>query len=243
MGSGQWRVVGGCREDLATRAALGIGYASDMHRIGMGSAWDQHGISMGSAWYPTASGTVGCCWDGGVRGGCGRRMAGMPCTLSAGVNRHPTPSSDLIPTPSPILTPNSATHHAHPTHPQALNPVICVLGLPCLTLIWAAQARHGVEPSPISKMAFGCLLQSLAWVVMAAFADASPQHKAPLLAPLLTVLLLTAGELYLSPVGLAFVSGCLPPASRSTALGFWFFSSGAAGCVAIHTQAVHSGGF
>ena len=37
------------------------------------------------------------------------------------------------------------------------------------------------------------------------------------------------GELYLSPIGLAFVSKCVPAHARSTAIGFWFLASGFAG--------------
>jgi dipeptide/tripeptide permease len=50
--------------------------------------------------------------------------------------------------------------------------------------------------------------------------------------PVAVVVILTVGELYLSPIGLAFVSGCVPPHARSTAIGFWFLSSGLAGPVA-----------
>ena len=113
---------------------------------------------------------------------------------------------------------------------QSLNPLVCVGFMPVLTAIWGRQARRGAEPSPLVKMSIGCALQGAAWALMAI--GVAAQGPAPLVLPVAVVVILTVGELYLSPIGLAFVSGCVPPHARSTAIGFWFLSSGLAGPVA-----------
>ena len=113
---------------------------------------------------------------------------------------------------------------------QSLNPLVCVGFMPVLTAIWGRQARRGAEPSPLVKMSIGCALQGAAWALMAV--GVAAQGPAPLVLPVAVVVILTVGELYLSPIGLAFVSGCVPPHARSTAIGFWFLSSGLAGPVA-----------
>ena len=56
--------------------------------------------------------------------------------------------------------------------------------------------------------------------------------QAPLALPLLATLLITAGELFLAPIGLALVSRCGPAHARSTAIGLWFLAGGLAGLVA-----------
>lgn len=116
---------------------------------------------------------------------------------------------------------------------QALNPLVCVGCMPLLTGLWARQAARGAEPAPLVKMAIGCALQGSAWALMALGSlGASPERKVSLLLPFAVVVVLTIGELYLSPIGLAFVSKCVPAHARGTAIGFWFLASGLAGPLA-----------
>ena len=116
---------------------------------------------------------------------------------------------------------------------QSVNPLGCVVMLPLLTNLWARQAERGAELSPVAKMALGAALQAVAWAMLALGAvGATPEHKASMLLLIAAVLLLTVGELYLSPVGLAFTARCVPPHARSTAIGFWFIAMGAAGPLA-----------
>src|SRR5258708_21817813 len=49
----------------------------------------------------------------------------------------------------------------------ALNPLMIFLLTPVIVRLWAKQGERGVEPSPISKMAFGCLCVTLANLLMA----------------------------------------------------------------------------
>ena len=124
---------------------------------------------------------------------------------------------------------------------QAANPIVCVLCMPLLTSLWARQARRGAEPSPTSKMAIGCGLQSISWLLMSLGSiGVSTEDKAPLLLPFCCTLLLTLGQLYLAPIGLALVSKSCPQHARSTAVGFWFLAGGIGGLLAGPTGALYS---
>ena len=116
---------------------------------------------------------------------------------------------------------------------QGVNPLVCVCVMPVLTSLWGRQARRGTEPAPTSKMAIGCLLQSGAWLLMAAGSvGVTADAKAPLLLLLTVVFLLTLAQLYMSPIALALVTRCCPAHARSTAVGLWFLAGGVGGVLA-----------
>ena len=116
---------------------------------------------------------------------------------------------------------------------QSFNPLGCIALMPVLTTLWAAQSRRGAEPDSCFKMAIGCVLQALAWLVMAfGSAQVDGSRKAPLALPLIATILLTSAQLYLAPVGLALISRCCPPHRKSTATGAWFLAGGVGGLLA-----------
>jgi len=124
---------------------------------------------------------------------------------------------------------------------QSLNPLFCICLMPCFTWLWGHQARRGAEPSPIRKMALGCLLQGCGWLTMAV-GSLTTMHavKVSLIVPLLATLLLTSGQLFLAPVGLALVSRSAPVHARSTAIGLWFLAGGVAGLLAGQVGVLYS---
>ena len=116
---------------------------------------------------------------------------------------------------------------------QSVNPLFCITLMPVLTTLWARQARRGAEPSTIVKMALGCALQAAAWLLLAVgCVGMTEDAKAPLSLPIVTTMVLTAGQLYLAPVGLALVSRCCPPHARSTAIALWFCAGGLGSMIA-----------
>jgi POT family proton-dependent oligopeptide transporter len=74
-------------------------------------------------------------------------------------------------------------------------------------------------------MSLGCVLLSLAYLVMAAAAWSSASASASLLWLLLYFAVLTIAELYFSPIGLSLVSNVASNKSRSTVMGLWFTTS------------------
>jgi proton-dependent oligopeptide transporter, POT family len=103
----------------------------------------------------------------------------------------------------------------------ALNPLMIFVITPALVRLWARQGARAVEPSPISKMAFGCLCVALANLVMAV-AAAAAAGKASMLWLVGYFALATVGELHLAPVGLALISKLAPARLLSVMMGVWF---------------------
>jgi POT family proton-dependent oligopeptide transporter len=89
--------------------------------------------------------------------------------------------------------------------------------------LWATQAARGAEPSPVTKMAFACLCVALANLLMAVAASIiGPGDKA---APWWLVgyfAVVTVGELFLAPVGLALIAAAAPVRMRAMMMGVWF---------------------
>jgi POT family proton-dependent oligopeptide transporter len=104
----------------------------------------------------------------------------------------------------------------------ALNPLLIFFFTPLIVRLWAVQARRGSEPFTASKIAFGCLGVALANLLMAAGAWNADGAKASALWLVGYFILVTLGELYLSPVGLALISKTAPARKLSMMMGCWF---------------------
>ncbi|WP_437574236.1 peptide MFS transporter [Sorangium sp. So ce887] len=108
---------------------------------------------------------------------------------------------------------------------QSWNPLCIILLAPLLDIFWRWQARRGTEPTSVSKMAIGCTLLGVSFIVMILGAQAVGDGKGSLFWPLFCTLLLTIGELYLSPIGLSLVTKVSPVRIVSMMMGMWFVSS------------------
>ena len=109
---------------------------------------------------------------------------------------------------------------------QAFNPFMIFLLAPLLNIFWSRQSRRGSEPSSIRKMALGCFLAGASYLVMvlAAHSSGAEEHRS-IAWLLMTVFILTIGELYLSPIGLSLVTKVAPARIASMMMGIWFLSS------------------
>ncbi len=109
---------------------------------------------------------------------------------------------------------------------QSFNPTFIFLFTPAVTSLWAWQQSRGKEPSSVAKMAIGCVLLGLSFLILIPSARAvASGAKASLLPLTLCAMVLTVGELYLSPVGLSLVTKLAPPRMVSMLMGMWFLSS------------------
>jgi POT family proton-dependent oligopeptide transporter len=110
---------------------------------------------------------------------------------------------------------------------QALNPAFIFLFTPIVTSMWARQSRKGTEPSAVAKMAIGCFL--LASGFLAIIPAAQLFHvtgtRVNMLWLILFNVLVTFGELFVSPIGLSLVTKLSPPRMVSMMMGVWFLSS------------------
>ncbi len=109
---------------------------------------------------------------------------------------------------------------------QAFNPFMIFAFTPLVVMFWSWQAKRGGEPSTVTKMALGDLFLALSYVVMAAAAYVTgPTGQASWLWLLAFFAVITLGELYLSPIGLALVARVAPPQILSAMMGLWFITS------------------
>jgi POT family proton-dependent oligopeptide transporter len=109
---------------------------------------------------------------------------------------------------------------------QSVNPFMIFAFTPFINMIWRRQAEQGKEPSSVAKMAIGCMLLGVSFLVMIGGARAYESGAMASMWWLVgCTLLLTVGELYLSPVGLSLVTKISPPRIVSLMMGMWFVSS------------------
>ncbi len=121
---------------------------------------------------------------------------------------------------------------------QHFNPFYVVALTPVSMAIFGALAKKGKEPSAPRKIGYGMLVAAIAFGLMA-FASIglnTPVEQAAvrgtdaetLVSPywLISVyLVLTFGELLLSPMGISFVSKVAPPKYKGMMMGMWFVAT------------------
>ena len=108
---------------------------------------------------------------------------------------------------------------------QSANPAFIFLFAPFLDRFWSWQNKKGSEPSSVAKMAIGCIILGLSFIVMVIGARMVGEGVGSLFWPIFCTLLLTIGELYLSPIGLSLVTKVAPVRIVSLMMGMWFLSS------------------
>jgi proton-dependent oligopeptide transporter, POT family len=109
---------------------------------------------------------------------------------------------------------------------QAFNPFMIFAFTPFVVALWAHQAKSRREPSTVTKMAIGCIGAALAYLIMAiAAVGAQPSNSVSWLWICAYFIVITIGELYLSPTGLSLVSKIAPVRFLSMLMGVWLATS------------------
>jgi POT family proton-dependent oligopeptide transporter len=120
---------------------------------------------------------------------------------------------------------------------QAMNPFFVVGLTPLIVLFFGWLKRKGIEPSTPKKIAIGMGIAASAYVLMSvgsahlplfseisSKAGGTPLADAAKVTPLLllgTYFILTVAELFISPLGIAFVSKVAPPQYQGIMQGGW----------------------
>ena len=122
---------------------------------------------------------------------------------------------------------------------QSINPFFVVFLTPVVLFLFGWLRKRGKEPSTPKKIAYGMLIAALGFLVMAvvSYFHDLPLHSAinpeeggvPLdeslkVTPLLlivTYFILTVAELFISPLGISFVSKVAPPQYQGVMQGGW----------------------
>ena len=108
---------------------------------------------------------------------------------------------------------------------QAFNPFMIFTFTPFIIAFWAWQEKRGMEPSTVTKMALGCLGVALSYLIMAGAAWSADGNSATWWWLFAYFVVITIGELYLSPIGLSLVSKIAPARMISTMMGLWLGTS------------------
>jgi POT family proton-dependent oligopeptide transporter len=94
---------------------------------------------------------------------------------------------------------------------------------PLVVGFWRRQGAR--EPHTITKLSIGCFLNALAWLVMAAAAWRVGDGRASWLWLFTFFVVITIGELYLSPTSLSLVTKVAPVRVLSLMMGVWLATS------------------
>jgi POT family proton-dependent oligopeptide transporter len=114
-----------------------------------------------------------------------------------------------------------------PNLSQSINPFWVIVLTPLVVAFFTWLRRKGKEPSLPSKIAFGLLISALSVLVMVAAVKAGNNgtEKVSVWWLIGSYGVITIGELFLSPMGLALVSRLSPPRITSLMMGGWFLST------------------
>jgi proton-dependent oligopeptide transporter, POT family len=117
---------------------------------------------------------------------------------------------------------------------QHFNPFFIVALTPLVVALFGYLNKKGKEPSAPRKIAIGMLLTAVAFsiLVVGSIGLPSPKSLGGLVAPaadqvsvywlISTYFLVTIAELFLSPIGISFVSKVAPPKYKGLMQGAWF---------------------
>jgi proton-dependent oligopeptide transporter, POT family len=108
---------------------------------------------------------------------------------------------------------------------QSFNPFMIFLFTPFIIALWSWQAKRSSEPSTVNKMAYGCLLNAASYLILFAAALHAGGDKASWLWLFAYFVVITVGELYLSPTALSLVSKIAPAHCLSMMMGVWLATS------------------
>jgi proton-dependent oligopeptide transporter, POT family len=118
---------------------------------------------------------------------------------------------------------------------QSINPLCIVLFTLIFVPFFSWLRKRGKEPTTASKFGMAMFISGLSALVMVFAIMSVPSiytHKASSIWLWLTYAIFTISEIFLSPMGLSFVSKLAPPRLTALMMGGWFLSTSIGGKVA-----------
>lgn len=109
---------------------------------------------------------------------------------------------------------------------QSVNPFWVVALTPLLVLFWARLKRKNKEPTTPWKIFYGLFITALSTLVMvaAAYMCSNGAEKSTMAWLIGSYMVITVGELCLSPMALSLVSKLSPPRLTALMMGGWFLA-------------------
>ena len=110
---------------------------------------------------------------------------------------------------------------------QSVNPFFVILLTPLVVGLFAWLRQRGAEPSTPAKIAWGMVITAVStlFMIAAVWVTAGGQTKASGWWLVGTYGVITVGELFLSPMGLALVSKLSPTRVTAVMMGGWFLAT------------------
>lgn len=120
---------------------------------------------------------------------------------------------------------------------QQFNPFFVVALTPVSLAVFGSLAKKGEEPSAPRKIGIGMVIAAVGFMLLAfgsfglptpAEVEANGIAESALVSPnwlISTYLVLTFAELFLSPMGISFVSKVAPPKYKGAMMGLWFVAT------------------
>jgi len=110
---------------------------------------------------------------------------------------------------------------------QSLNPLLVFLLTPWFVARWLRLARDGREPSSLTKMSIGAGVTALAYLALAGVAAWSDAQGVATgwLWIVAFFIVMTAGELYILPIGLGLFGRLAPARFSATTIASWFLAA------------------
>jgi POT family proton-dependent oligopeptide transporter len=109
---------------------------------------------------------------------------------------------------------------------NSINPFYIIFLTPLFALMWDFLAKHKIEPNTPIKFGIAFLLLAGGyWVFVLGGSAAGTTGLMPMIYFMLGYLLITSGELFLSPIGLSMVTKLSPLQMVGFMMGVWFLAS------------------
>ncbi|MFZ0390346.1 MAG: peptide MFS transporter [Calditrichia bacterium] len=105
------------------------------------------------------------------------------------------------------------------------NPLFILLLTPAVVSLFNYLRKRGKEPSSPAKIGLGMFISGLSMIIMVVASLSGGNADANNMSPswlISTYFVITIGELFLSPMGLSFVSKVAPARMRGLMMGGWF---------------------
>ncbi len=106
---------------------------------------------------------------------------------------------------------------------QSVNAIMIVVMAPLFSIMWVRMGKK--QPNDVFKFALGLFFLALGFIVMAYASGLTGAGKVSPMWLVLVFFLHTAGELFLSPVGLSAMTKLAPGKMVGLMLGVWFLAS------------------
>lgn len=107
---------------------------------------------------------------------------------------------------------------------QSINPLFVIAFAPIMAWLWIFLSKRQFDLSHLSKFIFALILAAIGFVVLALACQNLMHHPDQLASPwwlISSFLLLTLGELCLSPIGLSAMTQLAPEQLRGQIMGLW----------------------